>query len=101
MDTNKKEKVLELFCFLMEKSIFLASGITPKNVAELCNCKLSILNGVLEDQLGFSIKQILALYRVQYARELLLAGVGYEFACKYSGIRSIKELEEALEYIDN
>lgn len=93
--------VLELFCSLMEKKIFLTRGITPKNLAELCNCKLSFLNRCLYKQLGFSVEQIISLYKVGYARELLSIGVGYEFACKYSGFNSIKELEKALECVDN
>lgn len=103
MIKNEKqiERILELFYSLMEKKIFLSKWATPKTVCELCNCKLSILNRALKEQLGFSIGQIIALHRVQYARELLLIGVKYGLVYKYSGFNSHKELEKALESIAN
>ncbi|MDD2583753.1 MAG: hypothetical protein PHE99_02255 [Bacteroidales bacterium] len=103
MVTNEiqTDKVIEMFCSLMEKKIFLTRGITPKILAEFCSCKPVYLKKVLFEQFGFSIGQIITLYKVGYARELLSIGVGYEFACKYSGFNSIKELEKALECVDN
>lgn len=101
--TNQKliENKLELFCDLMEKRIFLIKDMCPQKIAELCNCTLSLLNEAIAEQLGFSIRQIMALYKIQYARELLSIGIRYEIVYKHSGFNSQKELEKAMECIVN
>jgi len=103
MAINQKqiERVMGLFCSLMEKNIFLLYDINLQKIAELCKCSSLILEEALLVQLGFSLKQTIALYRIQYARELLSIGIGYGFVYKYSGFNSQKELEEALESIVN
>lgn len=95
------ENILEMFCGLMEKNIFLYKSMCPKTISLLCNCSQIILDRVLLEQLGFSTKQTIALYRVQYARELLSIGVNYNIVYKYSGFNSRKELEKALGCIVN
>jgi len=103
MITNQKEidRIFDLFCSLMEKNIFLIQGIDLQKIAELCICSSLILEEALIVQLGFSFKQTVALYRIQYARELLSIGIRYGIVYKYSGFSSKKELEKAMESIVN
>jgi|GEM_PF-2018636 len=101
INQKEKDRILDLFCSLMEMKIFLIHDINLRKIAELCICSPLILEEALIVQLGFSFEQTIALYRIQYARELLSIGIRDGFVYKYSGFSSKKELEKAMESIVN
>ena len=60
MVTNEiqTDKVIEMFCSLMEKKIFLTRGITPKILAEFCSCKPVYLKRFYLSNLGFQLGKL-------------------------------------------
>lgn len=98
---SRAEQIMELFYSLMENKIFLVRNIDSNKMAQICNCEPSFLNDALKEQVGFSLADILSLYRIAHARELLTIGIKYRFVYKYSGFKTKKEFEKAMECIAN
>jgi AraC-like DNA-binding protein len=100
MENKENEKYLELIFELLEdKRIYLIKDINTEKISEILKKNVRYLNGILKSSIGLSIENLIVMYRVQYARELLAIGIDYEKLWDLSGFASSSDMESALESI--
>lgn len=100
MENNSSEKYLEQLVFLMEdKRLYLISDLSSHEVARLLKIRSSCLNNLLYENLGVEIGQIISMYRIQHAREMLTMGVRYRELWRFSGFSSQSNMDRAFEDI--
>lgn len=97
----KKLNITEMFGHLMEMSLFLSPSVNTRWIAKLCGCSPGLLDQSLKEEFGYTSMEIVALYRLQFARSLMVLGARYEDLHRYTGFSSRKEMERALKYIAN
>ncbi|NCB18948.1 MAG: hypothetical protein EOM61_04940 [Bacteroidia bacterium] len=102
METKMQNfNITEMFGHLMEMSLFLSPSVNRRRIAKLCGCSPGLLDQSLKEEFGFTSMEIVALYRLQFARNLMALGAGYKDLYRYSGFSSRTEMERALKYIVN
>lgn len=88
---------LEQIRILMEqKRLYLIKGISSCDFARLLNIGESQLNRQLSEALGMDMRQLISMYRIQHARELLSIGVEYKKLWRLSGFSSHYSMNRAL-----
>ena len=97
----KNLNVTDMFCQLMEMSLYLSPSVNRVCIAKLCCCSPGILDQCLKEEFGYTSMEIVALCRLQFAQSLMVMGAGYNDLYRYSGFSSRKEMERALKYIVN
>ena len=89
----------QLILLMEEKNLFLIKGLTGYQIARVLKTNRKNLNCILYDSLGMDLEKIISMYRIQYARELLIMGVSYKELWKFSGFGSQSNMERAFEDI--
>ncbi|MEN6619116.1 MAG: hypothetical protein ABFC28_06420 [Rikenellaceae bacterium] len=98
METHSTEKYLEQLLVLMEvKRLYLIKDLSPREIAGLLNISIRRLDNILYRCLGLSLSQIIAMYRIQHAAELLKMGVKYRDLWKFSGFISLTGMDREFE----
>ncbi len=94
------DSVLKTICFLLEeKRVFIVRGDCSGILAKAAGVSRRELEKIVLDLTGMEISFVVDLYRVQHARELLLAGVDYQSVWALSGFASPGALDRAFECI--
>ncbi|MFA6334019.1 MAG: helix-turn-helix domain-containing protein [Bacteroidales bacterium] len=97
---SSSEQYLEQFIILMEhQRLYLIRELSSGEIARLINIRSSRLNKLLYESLGMEIRQIISMYRIQHARELLAMGVRYRELWKLSGFSSQSSMDREFEDI--
>lgn len=99
--SNELNYLVELVDSLLESGIYISSKIDGRKFAALCGLSLKQLNSSLINLVGYTIDQLLSLYRLQYASFLMKRGLPYKRLYRYCGFRSEGELERAQKLIVN
>ncbi len=94
------DSVLRTICFLLEeKKVFIIRGDCSVILAKAAGISRRELEKIVMNSTGLEISFVVDLYRVQHARELLLAGVDYQSVWALSGFASRGALDRAFECI--
>ncbi|HON55263.1 MAG TPA: hypothetical protein PLG03_06915 [Bacteroidales bacterium] len=91
--------LLEMEALFENRKIYLKSEITPSLIADLLKIKRRRLEGIVNNSFGLSIDNIVNMYRLQYARQLLISGEKYDSLWEKSGFSSRVDMERAFENI--
>ncbi len=92
--------VLSTICFLLEeKRVFIVRGDCSGILAKAAGVSRRELEKIVMDSTGLEISFVVDLYRVQHARDLLIAGVDYQVVWAMSGFTSPGALNRAFECI--
>lgn len=98
MEALSSDKYLEMLMFFMEeKKLYLNKDLSSQEIALLLKIKRCELNNLLYESLGINIDQMISMYRIQHARELLFMGVKYKELWKFSGFISQSSMESAFQ----
>lgn len=89
-----KQETLTTILELFEKeSVYLNRTVTYDDLALLSGENVNDLQSDFEKEFGYSLDEMISVWRLCHARELLLKGVPYSLVWKLSGFKSRKELE--------
>ncbi|MFA5714108.1 MAG: hypothetical protein WC960_08065 [Bacteroidales bacterium] len=92
---------LEVVDRLLQSGIYLSRATKGRVVAQLCGLRLNLLNSLLLEEVGYTIEQLISLYRVQHASIFMREGIPYRKLFRYCGFGSLRELERAQQLIVN
>lgn len=98
MENKTDERSLEKLIILMEKEkLYLIKDLSLAEVAGLLDIGSRRLDRLLYDSLGMRLRQIISMYRIQHARELLMIGVKYRVLWRLSGFGSQSGMDRAFD----
>lgn len=92
-----KNVLFELIYLLLdEKRLFLNPGFSGKDISGHFFPGASVGESIVIEEFGCSLNDLISHYRLQYARNLLAEGFGFEDVWRYSGFKSKRLMTKAL-----
>ncbi len=89
-----KKKTIAVISDMFEKeALYLTRKVSYDDLALLTGEDVNELEKDFEKEFGYSLDEMVGIWRLSHARELLLKGVPYSLIWKFSGFRSLKEME--------
>lgn len=89
-----KEKTMAIISDMFEKeAVYLTRAVTYDDLALLTGEDADELKRDFEKEFAYPLDEMIGIWRLTHARELLLKGVPYSLIWKFSGFKSRKEME--------
>jgi len=90
------EKVMRLF---ENGKVYLVKDFSISDLSRMTGLPLNEMKSDFEKEFGYSFDEMLDIWRVCHARELLKEGVPYRMLWRFSGFTSRRRMERALQDI--
>lgn len=84
------DRVMEMFS---EDMIYLNRGLTISDLAGAAGADIVTLKSEFDSVFGYSFKEMVIIWRLCHASDLLRKRVPYSLIWKLSGFKSLKEME--------
>lgn len=100
METSMKKEIIEKVMRLFEKGkVYLVKDLSIKDLSLMTGMPLEELKSDFEKEFGYSFDEMVDIWRVCHARELLKEKVPYRMLWRFSGFPSRRRMERVLEGI--
>lgn len=95
-DFQRAGSLVEIF---ENQKLFINPHFGPADMESVLGVNVKHLSWSVKNILGVPLEELIDLYRVQLAAELLRKGVPFKDLYKYSGFGSFSRFERVIDYI--